>query len=124
MKDSAQLRVFVENAAAEPISEVELRIRGIDEPRHRKLTSGAQPGVFEISKIGPGSYELEVIPADKSLQSERYIFDATVELPLRLDPNEFTHLLVAMTPADKHGELRLSQRRGSGELSAGYSLAL
>jgi subtilisin family serine protease len=44
-----------------------------------------------------------------------------VELPLRLRPREFTLVLVAVT-GDRHGELRLTQRRGDGDLSAGFSV--
>lgn len=47
-----------------------------------------------------------------------------VELPLRLAGNQFTPLHVAV-PRDgslRRGELRLTQRRGDGELSAGFSL--
>jgi subtilisin family serine protease len=49
-----------------------------------------------------------------------------VELPLRLAPGEFTPLLVAVlrNGAGDGGELRLTQRRGDGELSAGFTVLL
>lgn len=49
-----------------------------------------------------------------------------LELPLRLAPDEFTPLLVAVlrNGAVGEGELRLTQRRGDGELSAGFTVAL
>jgi hypothetical protein len=49
-----------------------------------------------------------------------------VELPLLLAADEFTPLLVAVlrNGADGDGELRLTQRRGDGELSEGFSVLL
>ncbi|HEX8230916.1 MAG TPA: S8 family serine peptidase [Chloroflexia bacterium] len=49
-----------------------------------------------------------------------------IELPLHLRANQFTPLLVGI-PRDglaEGGELRLSQRRGDGDLSAGYSIII
>jgi hypothetical protein len=49
-----------------------------------------------------------------------------VELPLRLAPGELAPLLVAVlrNGAGSGGELRLTQRRGDGELSAGFTVLL
>jgi hypothetical protein len=49
--------------------------------------------------------------------------NAVVEIPLRLEQSVFAHLLVGVTPSANGEELRLTQRRGSGELSAGYTIA-
>jgi subtilisin family serine protease len=50
---------------------------------------------------------------------------ALVELPLRLAQGEFTPVLIAAPPhaGGSRGELRLTQRRGDGELSAGFTVA-
>jgi hypothetical protein len=46
-----------------------------------------------------------------------------VELPVRLAPDEFSLLFVALpNRAEVSGELRLTQRRGDRELSAGFSI--
>jgi hypothetical protein len=44
-----------------------------------------------------------------------------LEIPLRLSGGEFVPLLVAVTGAGT-GDLRITQRRGDGELSAGYGI--
>jgi subtilisin family serine protease len=45
---------------------------------------------------------------------------APVELPLRLARGEFTPVLVRLSGGD--GELRMTQRRGDGDVSAGFSM--
>jgi hypothetical protein len=44
-----------------------------------------------------------------------------LELPMRLDGGEFAPLLVAVTGGGT-GDLWVSQRRGDGEVSAGYGI--
>ena len=44
-----------------------------------------------------------------------------IEIPLRLAGGQFVPLLVAVT-GEASGDLRLAQRRGDGELSAGYGI--
>jgi hypothetical protein len=52
--------------------------------------------------------------------------ESVVELPLQLNPDQYTPLLVAVlrNGAQGVGELRLMQRLGTGELSAGFTVAL
>ena len=49
-----------------------------------------------------------------------------VELPLHLEENKYIPLLIAVLSDESvhKGEVRLTQRRGDGELSEGYSLII
>jgi len=52
--------------------------------------------------------------------------ESVVELPVRVPGQEFTPLMVGISRSDGDGplgELALTQRRGDGELSAGYGIA-
>jgi subtilisin family serine protease len=92
---------------------------------HRSVIVHARPGTrIEMScssapvpvEIKGGVYRgLDAIEIDSA--------NAVVEIPLRLEQSVFAHLLVGVTPSANGEELRLTQRRGSGELSAGYTIA-
>ena len=102
--------------------EPRLRLRLADDDLTRRLAADAKQAGAELQKdremrsMGVGLVQHQGVDAVE-LEGAR----GCIEVAMRLPPGRLVPLLVAIVgPA--RGELRLSQRRGDGALSAGYTI--
>jgi hypothetical protein len=120
--------------AEEPRAEAEnwngCRIELLSESRLAVRCCDESTVVLTVPRGGSIGFETGWSPADQPvLRSRHQGIDAVeigtgseaTELPLRLAGGEFALVLVAVASGGG-GELRLTQRRGDGELSAGFTI--
>jgi hypothetical protein len=97
--------------------EPRLRLRLADDKLTRHLASAADGA----RKSGLASMIVELVKHQGADAVELRELKGRIEIPMRLLAGHLVPLLVAIVGAAS-GELRLSQRRGDGALSAGYAI--